>query len=71
LKSEKKLRDVPSRRMSEIVYLSRIGFNKAKNTAIFYVIHSGSPRTSYYVLMEKTDNKWVIKNTVMDNMIIF
>lgn len=60
-----------SERRSEIIYLSSIGFSKEKNTALFYVSHAASPGTSYFVLMEKTDKKWVIKNAVMDKMIIF
>jgi hypothetical protein len=59
-----------SERRSEIIYLSSIGFSKEKNTALFYVSHAASPGTSYFVLMEKTDKKWVIKNAVMDKMII-
>jgi hypothetical protein len=71
IKDSKELSEVPSRRMSDIIYLSGIGFNKAKNAALFYVLHSGSPRTSYWVLMGKSNNKWEIKKAVMDNMIIF
>jgi hypothetical protein len=60
-----------SERRSEIIYLSSIGFSKEKNTALFYVSHAASPSTSYFVLMGKTHKKWVIKNAVIDKMIIF
>ena len=60
-----------SERRSGIMYLSRIGFNREKNNALFYVSQDASPGTSYFVLMEKTDKKWAIRNAVMDKMIIF
>ena len=62
---------VPPKGFDGLVYLSRVGFNSAKNTALFYVEWSGSLRTGYFVLMDKEDNKWVLKNAVMDSMIIY
>jgi len=62
------LSDVP---FKELVYLSRVGFNSEKNAALFYVVWIGSLRTGYFVLMDKEDNKWVLKNVVMDSMIMY
>lgn len=62
------LSDVP---FKELVYLSKVGFNSEKNAALFYVVWIGSLRTGYFVLMDKEDNKWVLKNAVMDSMIIY
>jgi|GEM_PF-2396415 len=66
-----KLVEVPSHLTGEYVSLSRAGFNKKGDKALFYITWSGSAVTSYYVMMQKQDNKWVIKNVEMDNMIIF
>jgi hypothetical protein len=65
------LSDVPPKGFDGLVYLSRVGFNSAKNAALFYVEWSGSLRTGYFVLMDKEDNKWVLKNGVIDSMIIY
>jgi hypothetical protein len=71
IRDSRGLSDVPLKGFDGIVYLSRVGFNSAKNTALFYVEWSGSLRTGYFVLMDKEDNKWVLKNAVMDSMIIY
>jgi hypothetical protein len=60
-----------SEKRSEIISLSSIGFSREKNAALFYVSHDASPGTSYFVLMEKTGKKWVIRNAVMDKMTIY
>ncbi len=66
-----KLVEVPSHVTGEYVSLSRAGFNKKGDKALFYITWNGSAVTSYYVMMQKQDNKWVIKNVEMDNIIIF
>ena len=60
-----------SERRTELLFLSKVGFNKEKNLALFHLSHSGSLGTSYYVVMEKSDRKWVIKNVALDKMVIF
>ncbi len=49
------------------VFLSRIGFNEQKDTALFYVSQNGAPMTGYFVLMVKKKNRWVIKNAVLED----
>jgi hypothetical protein len=66
-----KLVEVPSQLTGEYVSLSRAGFNKAKDTALLHIDWSGSAATSYYVLMKKQDNKWIIIKAEMDSMVIF
>lgn len=63
--------EVPSHLTGEYVSLSRAGFNKKGDKALFYITWNGSAVTSYYVMMQKQDNKWLIKNVEMTNMIIF
>ncbi len=65
------LSEVPSHVTGEYVSVSRIGFNDVKDTAFFRITLNHSAVTSYYVLMLKKENKWVIVNAIMDNMIIF
>jgi len=60
-----------SRFQLDVNWLSRVGFNPTKTTALFYISHSGSPATSYWVLMEKKESTWTIKNVEMDKMIVF
>jgi hypothetical protein len=67
----KGLSEVPSHVTGEYVSISRIGFNEVKDTALFYIIWNGSAVTSYYVMMQKLKDKWMIVNVSMDNMIIF
>jgi hypothetical protein len=66
-----KLVEVPASVTGEYVSLSRVGFNKARDKALFHLNWSGSTATSYYVMMQKQDNKWVIVKVEMDEMIIF
>ena len=65
------LSEVPSHVTGEYVSVSGIGFNEAKDTAFFRITFNSSAVTSYYVMMQKKENKWVIVNAIMDNMIIF
>jgi len=53
---------------SDEVFLSRIGFNKKQDTALFYVSQNGAPMTGYFVLMVKKENRWVIKNAVLEDL---
>jgi len=71
IRNSRGLSDVPPKELDGVVYLSRVGFNSEKNAALFYVSQSGSPHVSYFVLMDKEDNKWVLKNAVMDKMVIY
>lgn len=66
-----KLVEVPSSVTGEYVSLSRVGFNQARDKAFFHLNWSGSATTSYYVMMQKQGNEWVIKKVEMDDMIIF
>lgn len=66
-----KLTEVPTQLTGEYVSLSRPGFNKEGDKALFYIVWNGSAVAGYYVLMQKQDHKWIIKNVKMDNMIIF
>jgi hypothetical protein len=66
-----KLVEVPSQLTGEYVSLSRAGFNKSRDNALLHINWSGSAATSYYVLMRKQDNKWIIIKAEMDDMIIF
>jgi len=66
-----KLVEVPSHLTGEYVSLSRVGFNIARNTALFHLSWSGSASTSYFVKMQKQNNRWVIVKVEMDDMIIF
>jgi len=65
------LSEVPANVTGEYVSVSGIGFNDAKDTAFFRITLNSSAVTSYYVMMQKKENKWVIVNAIMDNMIIF
>lgn len=65
------LSEVPSHVTGEYVSVSSVGFNAKKDTAFFRIVWNGSAVTSYYVMMQKKENKWLIINTTMDNMIIF
>ncbi len=52
----------------EIIYLSRVGFNKEMNNALFYAgSSSGLMGAGYFILMEKTGNEWRLKNAVLDD----
>ena len=45
---------------------SRVGFNKKKNRALFYVsiVAGGLAGKGFYVYMEKAKNKWVVKSEI-------
>ena len=66
-----KLYEVPSHVTGEYVSVSRIGFNKKKDVALFRIIWNGSALVSYYVMMQKKENKWLIVNIGTDKMIIY
>ena len=66
-----KLVEVPSHLTGEYVSLSRVGFNKTSDRALFHIIWNGSAVTSYYVIMQKQNNKRGIIKVEMDDMIIF
>ena len=70
-KKEIGLREVPSARFRELVYLSRVGFNLAKTRALFYVSVASAPATSYYVVMQKKGDKWEYEDALMAEMLIF
>jgi len=54
-----------------IAYLSRVGFDQRKETALFHVgAVDGGPIIRYFVLMKKIDGKWAISKTVMTDFII-
>jgi hypothetical protein len=65
------LQETPPAELSRLVYLSRVGFSKEKNFAVFYISNSGSPGTSYFVLMRKKDTGWVFVKAFADRMVIF
>lgn len=73
--SEKKMkeeyRDGPSEKIMSILYLSGVGFNKRKTRALFYISNSGSPNTSYFVYMEKKENDWLIRDALLDKLIVY
>jgi hypothetical protein len=66
-----RLVEVPSHLTGEYVSLSRVGFNKEGDRALLHITWNGSAVSSYYVMMQKQDNKWEMINVEMDNMIIF
>jgi len=53
---------------SGLIILSRVGFNAAMNQAMIYIQHrcGGLGGTGYYVLLEKTADKW---NLAKQNMV--
>ncbi len=52
----------------EIIYLSRVGFNKEMNNALFYAgSSSGLTGAGYFILMEKTVAGWRLKHAVLDD----
>jgi hypothetical protein len=52
----------------EIIYLSRVGFNKEMSNALLYAgSSSGLMGGGYFILMEKTGNGWRLKNAVLDD----
>jgi hypothetical protein len=65
------LSEVPSHVTGEFVSVSGIGFNETKDTAFFMITLNGSAVTSYYVMMQKKENKWVIVNAIMESIVIF
>ena len=58
----------PLSALSDEVFLSRIGFNEQQDTALFHVSQNGAPMTGYFVLMVKKENRWVIKNAVLEDL---
>lgn len=48
-----------------LITLSRVVFDKSKNTALFYIGHLGGPLFGWgqLVLMKKKSNKWIIDRT--------
>lgn len=58
----------PLRVFSDEVFLSRVGFNEQQDTALFHVSQNGAPMTGYFVLMVKKENRWVIKNAVLEDL---
>lgn len=56
----------------ELVRLSRIGFNKARDRAFFHTsIASGFMGAAYYIVMQKTDATWRLQNTFLENYWIY
>lgn len=52
----------------DIIYLSRVGFSRDMNNALFYAgTSSGLAGASYFILMEKTGNAWQLKNALLNN----
>lgn len=70
INNENYLSETPSR-MSEMIYLSRVGFNSTKTRALFYISVYTAPGTSYFVVMLKIGDKWVYENSIMTEMLIF
>lgn len=48
-------------------YVSRVGFDQKRSTALVYVDHVAGPRSGaeYYITLRKTDGKWKIEKSVM------
>lgn len=52
----------------DLVYLSRVGFNRKKDKAFFHAaISNGFMGAGYYVVMQKKDATWRLKNTLLEN----
>lgn len=49
-------------------YVSRVGFDKNRSTALVHVDHMAGPRAgaAYYVTLQKKDGEWVITNSVIE-----
>jgi hypothetical protein len=48
-------------------YVSRIGFDQKRSTALVYVDHISGPRSGaeYYITLRKKDGKWAVTESVM------
>lgn len=51
-------------------YVSRVGFDKNRSTALVHIDHIAGPRAgvAYYVTLQKKGGEWVITNSVMEAM---
>jgi hypothetical protein len=67
---KKENREGPSEQTKSLIYLSRVGFNKAKDLALFYIENGGAPITGYFVVMEKKNDTWQINSAMLDKLLI-
>lgn len=49
-------------------YVSRIGFDQKKSTALVHVDHIAGPRSgvAYYITLQKRNGSWVVENYIME-----
>lgn len=68
--SGREFSDSPVFEPSAIIF-SRVGFNPGKNRALFCMDHQSSPGTSYFVLMNKEKDRWVIHKIFLKDLKIY